>query len=205
MARMRKRREDFILVDFYCHGVPTAHLWTRFYEGIQKKYPKKIIKEVCFRDKEAGWGSFNTKFVFEDGEVCVNRTHADLYHELFLSNVCLNEVCYNCNYRYKKSSADIRIGDFWSEKFKDNKEGVSSVLVYSEAGDQLIRKLENCFLEEEKAEAVLEGQIEGGLEIPSIRRRMIKELGKNQKLEKIKHTWFFVFRLQRKIKRLVKK
>lgn len=205
MARIKKRRDDFILVDFYCHGVPTAHLWTRFYEGIKRKYPKEKIKEVFFRDKEAGWGSFNTKFVFENGKVYVNQTQADLYHELFLSNICLNEVCYRCNYRYRKSSADIRIGDFWSEKYKDNKEGVSSVLVYSESGDQLVQSLENCFLEEENIETVLEGQIEGGLEIPSIRKRMIKELEKEQELEKIKHTWFFIFRLQRKIKRLMKK
>ena len=50
------------------------------------------------------------------------------------------EACYECNFR-TSSSADIRIGDYWGPRYKDDKEGVSMVIVMTEAGENLLSKL----------------------------------------------------------------
>ena len=47
------------------------------------------------------------------------------------------ESCFTCPFR-NKSSADIRLGDYWGNRFKDNEEGVSMVIVNSSRGQEIL-------------------------------------------------------------------
>lgn len=50
------------------------------------------------------------------------------------------DTCFKCPFR-NKTSADIRLGDYWGKRFQNNEEGVSMVLVNSERGLELLNAI----------------------------------------------------------------
>ena len=66
----------------------------------------------------------------------------DDFYAFFRRGLCYMKTCYDCPYR-EKSAADIRIGDYWGERFSDDKTGVSMVIVNTERGKSLLKELEN--------------------------------------------------------------
>lgn len=130
------KREDFLLVDLICHGVPSALLWDKYISEKSKKYNVDSKFQVKFRNKKYGWSKMyitlsNNKIVksFSDKN--------DLFYSFFLSGNCYMEACYECNYRCS-SSADIRIGDFWGDKYRKNTTGVSMVLAITNKGKEVL-------------------------------------------------------------------
>lgn len=70
----------------------------------------------------------------------VKQEKKDLFYRFFLAGNCYSNACYECLYR-DGSSADIRIGDYWGERFKGNKHGVSMVLPFTEKGKEKLFEL----------------------------------------------------------------
>lgn len=62
-------------------------------------------------------------------------------------------------YKYKASSADIRIGDLWGKTYRDNEDGVSALISYTKRGDEVIRSLKGITLIEHPFDVVAEGQM----------------------------------------------
>ena len=52
-AQAAGRRNELVLVDFFCHGVPSYGLWKAFLE--QQPAP---VKQIHFRSKRRGWHSY---------------------------------------------------------------------------------------------------------------------------------------------------
>ena len=89
----RKFRENLILVDIICHGVPSPFIWRDYLHYIQNKIGKKIYK-VVFRDKKHyGWHSCKESFFHEDG-----FDSFDTYAYLFYQNIMLRPSCRVCYY-----------------------------------------------------------------------------------------------------------
>lgn len=124
------KREKFILVDLICHGVPTYHLWNKYIQQFNN------VSQVKFRDKKYNWRSMT---------ISINSKHHEkenkslFYHFFNLGNI-YNKSCYHCKYR-KKTAADIKIGDYWGKKFKNNKKGVSMVIVNTKNGEKILEEL----------------------------------------------------------------
>ena len=51
--RRKKIEDHFILVDFFCHGVPSMLLWEKYLNIL--KMQNSDIKKVSWRDKRNGW------------------------------------------------------------------------------------------------------------------------------------------------------
>lgn len=149
--------ENFLLVDFFCHGVPSILMWRKYLTENTKRLGD--IKAISWRNKTFGW--HNSYCINIEGTEKTFRSWSgkDNFYTLFLGNACLNKACYdNCKFKYDHSSADIRIGDLWSKQFKDNKEGVCATVVFSEAGNDALKKA-NLHLEEYTFEQVAKGQM----------------------------------------------
>ncbi len=56
--KSRGVRENHILIDLYCHGCPTLHIWSKYVGEIMRKVNGKKIISVNFRSKVRGWGNF---------------------------------------------------------------------------------------------------------------------------------------------------
>ena len=180
-ARKMKCEQNFVLLDFFCHGVPSMNLWKKYSAMLAGKIGK--LKHVSWRSKLAGWhdsyaiaaqGDRQGKRVIWDASrgvysqeketvIFSKLTNGDVFYGFFLRDVCFGKACYKtCKYKKTKSSADIRIGDLWGKKYKDNKEGVSVCMSFTREGDSVLAGLsDRVQLVDEPLEIVTEGQMEG--------------------------------------------
>lgn len=138
--RLRKRREDYILVDLICHGVPSIYLWHKYLNEGSKKYRYGDAPDVHFRYKKMGW---KKKYIFlsGSGNKYIKRDIRDTFYRYFELQNCYMPSCYECNFR-TSSKADIRIGDYWGSKYdKYQKTGASMVIAMTSLGDNILTEL----------------------------------------------------------------
>ena len=63
----KKLRENLVLIDIVCHGVPGPYIWRDYLDYLEKKQGD-IITMVNFRDKERfGWTAHKETFTFGGG------------------------------------------------------------------------------------------------------------------------------------------
>lgn len=129
--------DNFIIVDFFCHGVPSYKLWKKYLE--EHSGDLGCIKDISWRNKNKGWHSGYCITIKGDKSVYQSyRSHDDFY-AFFLGDACLGKACYdNCRFKYDKSCADLRLGDFWGNEYLKNEKGVSSVVVFTQKGQDLL-------------------------------------------------------------------
>lgn len=138
IAEIKKVHNQFVFVDFFCHGCPSKHVWTKFQEYIKEKKHIDHFDKVDFRSKVAGWGTFYILKVESNGKV-VYQSNKNLrgFYELFFSDQVLNEACNECQLRSTLEYTDIRMGDFWGKKYLNNTRGVSGISVVTERGQKI--------------------------------------------------------------------
>lgn len=143
-ARKRKLEDNFLFIDFFCHGVPSIAMWRKYLEMVRQKTGKETL--VKFRSKAPGWHeSTAVEIEGEKGRILSLLTKGDIFYAFFLGDRCLNRACYDdCKYKWASSAADIRIGDFWGKKYRSNDEGVSGVVCFTEKGIKAIKGVEGC-------------------------------------------------------------
>lgn len=149
--------DNFVLIDFFCHGVPSINLWKSYL-----KYTKLTdIKEVRFRSKREGWQTSTYIIIISKLRTWYSKMiDGDLFYKFFIGDRCLGKACYdNCRFKLKNSSADIRVGDMWGKKYMDNQEGVSAVITFTALGEQIIHELNTCKINIEKLDDVLGTQL----------------------------------------------
>lgn len=150
---------NFILMDFFCHGVPSMLIWEKYIRYIEEKYGK--ISSISWRNKLPDWHkSYNIVIKSETNEKIISRlSDGDYFYQLFFSDLCLGKACYDkCKFKYNNSSADIRIGDLWGNAYKNNTKGVNAVITFTEIGRNVIKEL-NCNIVEHHISLVTEGQM----------------------------------------------
>lgn len=153
--------DNFVLMDFFCHGVPSLKLWEKYLFHLKKS--RIQIKKIIWRNKQNGWhDSFKmTAYNKKDQQVFISHDkRKDLFYRFFFGHYCLGKQCYHdCKYKMTASAADIRIGDLWGKTFKNNIEGVSGVLALTEKGKQVIESTQNLEIRSLSPNIVMEGQM----------------------------------------------
>lgn len=132
-------RKQLLLVEIFCHGVPSYHVW-----DIQLDKIKKILEgnpqNINFRYKKDDWHSYCIRA--EKGKkVWYGIREREEFWHVFFENVLLNDACIVCKERKENSLADIRLGDYWGDRFEKYSDGVSAVFAMTEEGKQAINKL----------------------------------------------------------------
>lgn len=176
-----KKEDNFVLMDFFCHGVPSKLMWDKYVKWAETKVGK--LTYVSWRNKFTGWHdswamaidgtehgepvnwheSYNLLIREKKGFLNSRLSQGDMFYRLFLSDACLGKACYEkCKYKYDQSSADIRIGDAWGSHYKDDEKGVSAAITFTEKGNELLQRC-NCELEELPFDVVAEGQMKNSL------------------------------------------
>lgn len=141
-------KENLLLLDFVCHGVPSPLILKKYLLELEKEYNSKIRK-VSFRNKTYGWNLFSLKIEFYNNKTYIKNLKEDIYLQGFLKNLTLGESCYKCKANNFRSNSDITLGDYWGvEKIlKDsnykNDKGVSLLLINTLKGKKLINDLSN--------------------------------------------------------------
>ena len=196
-----KIEKNFILLDFFCHGIPSMLLWRDYLHGVEQKIGKPVY--VAWRNKTNGWhDSWNMSIDPEDdNNINSNDFYSvgikeskhyyhsrwkggDLFYKFFLGNYCLNKCCYkSCKYKLFSSSADIRIGDLWGKAYKDDDLGTNGIIAFTEKGKKLLSELKECELVSIPDDICVESQMDKCPNLPLIYRPLLNALGKDKPLE----------------------
>lgn len=134
----KKLRENLVLVDIVCHGVPSPYIWRDYLSYIEKKYKNKVVK-VDFRDKSRmGWSGHIESFVFDNGK----KIESKIYTILFQQNIMLRQSCGKCFFTNFKRPSDLTIGDYWgwkkiSDNFNADNKGCSLVFINTKKGYEI--------------------------------------------------------------------
>ena len=179
MIRKFHCEANFILMDFFCHCVPSMWAWKAYIKVLEPKIGK--VTYASWRNKfEYGWhdnwlmgidgektskpvnwhDSYNLLIREKKSFVQSRRSQGDLFYKLFLGDMCLGKQCQtDCKYKYDNSSADIRIGDLWGDTYKNDDRGTSAWVALTKRGCDVIKGLTNVTLVEHPFEVVAEGQM----------------------------------------------
>ncbi|NBK97194.1 MAG: 4Fe-4S dicluster domain-containing protein [Erysipelotrichia bacterium] len=149
----RKLRNNCILVDLFCHGCPSMHIWNKYEKRIKKSVQQRKFDEVQFRSKVRDWGSFYVVVVVEGVKAFVSKPSQDEFYSLFFSDHALNASCSDCLLRSTMEYTDIRLGDFWGKRYVNDRKGVSTVAIASERGSMLFNAVKNQFRVEKRTMA----------------------------------------------------
>ena len=138
-----KNRQDVILVDLICHGVPTYYLYEaylRYLHDNKRLNTNNPIKTV-FRVKRKGW---RTKHIWtsDNRNSYSSSQNQDLFLLPFDHSACYMRSCYECPWR-DSSLADLRLGDYWHSKYASNHTGVSMIASFTKKGEDVIHFLQN--------------------------------------------------------------
>ena len=119
----------------------------------------------------------------------------------------MNEACYDCNSRSTMAYGDVRLGDYWGEKYDTNTKGVSAVVLKTKRGVEIFNavkgklKVENAALEH-----ILIGQSYGKLHKYNNGRRdfLLQNLSESLDLQHVYKEYMKMFPLKTRIKKQLK-
>jgi len=172
--------ENLITLDLVCHGTPSAAVFHKYLEYIRDS---RTVKAINFRNKDIGWSKFRMYIEFTDGSSYSETFRKDPFMVGFLSDLYLNDACYNCTFCSTPRQGDLTLADYWGvPKEYKNDLGVSLILSNNEKGDKLLNILKakgNTELERTPFETTLRGNPRiksGDLEKPKLREKYLKEI-----------------------------
>lgn len=196
--------QNVLLVDFFCHGVPSYLLWNRYLDYIKKRYKTGGIKAVTFRDKKLGWHDYS--MIIQGENKCYSgRMRKDLFYNFYLSNVCLNDACYRCSFRLDNVYSDIRLGDFWGPRYADDKKGVSLVTANTRKGLDFLESLKDeIILEEASASDLLAAQPTRDIAVPGKRKAIIDMLRSGSSLRAVYRKYLMAGHVKSRLVHFVK-
>lgn len=181
-------RDKAIIIDLICHGVPSYHLWNKYLVELDKKYGTGDHPAVLFRSKEREWRR-RLLLVDGNGHIYKKEEHKDDFYAFFRRGLCYMESCSDCPYR-ERSAADLRIGDYWGDKFIKDKQGISMVIAHTDCGDKVLAELSQkqiCQVKKQELSEYWSVQYPYNPQRPLIREQLIEELkNENTELHKLR-------------------
>lgn len=186
LIRQKGIEDQFVLVDFYCAGVPTLNLWVQYKDFISRIFSLGELETVNFRDKTQGWHKFSIELKDKNGQKYRQNLYNDMFYSFYLKKVCLNKPCYDCQLRHNLISSDIRLGDFWGRKYQKFDDGVELMVIITKKGEETWESIKNAFrYEYAEIKDVLASQKFNKMPIPIVYDGVIDALSKKEKLEVI--------------------
>lgn len=207
--------DNFVLLDFFCHGVPSLRLWDKYLAEVEAKAGGRATF-VSWRNKATGWqdswamcvdvdkasldwhDSYEIIIKLKEHTYQSRMTTGDLFFKYFLGNVCLNECCYkDCKYKMTNSAADIRIGDFWGETYAADNKGTSAVITFTQKGADIVAGLSDgaCDIRPEAMANVTEGQMLTSPKLPWVRKFLLSAMRGQLTLQAIADLWYRWYRI----------
>ena len=130
----RNYRDQLLLADILCHGVPAPYVWRDYLAEQERRQGKKLTR-VLFRDPSLGWHEHKEVLFFGDERVVGGE-----YTDLFYRHLMLRPSCTVCPFASVNRVSDLTMADCWGvEKalpgFADDNRGCSLLLHNTPAGE----------------------------------------------------------------------
>lgn len=136
-----------------CHGTTSPLVHEQYIKELQKD-PADPITYFSVRYKAEGWKPYYIKAGFKSGKEHIKKFNESSYGIAFL--FMKRPSCYVCPFKRGRLLADITIADYHNIT-KDNplynKNGVSSMIVHTDKGMELISKTSDFIIKEVPVES----------------------------------------------------
>ena len=151
--------EKLVVCDIVCHGVPSPGIYEEYIRLLKNKQGNQI-KSFIFRDKRFGWRRNISTYNVKNRNMVTSN-----YINIFESQCCLREICYECPYASLNRVGDLTIGDYWGiEKIHpewDDNTGVSLLLISTQKGREVFENITGeCYAVETKVEDCLQPNLQ---------------------------------------------
>lgn len=142
------KKDNLILVDFICHGVPSQENFDKSIHRYEAKVSGKVLSYE-FRPKN-GFGLHGYRITYKDlnNETCIEegKYYKQPFYLGFKLYIAFRQSCYHCKFVGKERVSDITLGDFWGlshvdRKVKDEDKGYSMVIINSDKGSMLFEAI----------------------------------------------------------------
>ena len=158
------RRENLLLVDITCHGVPAPYVWRDYLKYVEEREGEPLTGAL-FRDPALGWHGAKEKLIFGSRSLVAND-YAYLYFRRFM----MRPSCLACPFASLARPSDLTMADCWGvEKalpgFADDNRGCSLLLVNTEAGRAFAAHFDE---QPERREVDIEAVLQPNLQTPTV-------------------------------------
>ena len=193
------QNDNVYLIDFFCHGVPSQHLFDKCRRYVEKTKDIKI-KDFEFRTKiKNGATPHYYTLIYEKNGRTFKKTSIythDPFYLGFQKYITLRDSCYKCPYGYGNHSADITIGDFHEvDKYIcgiNRFDGISTVLINTEKGQMLWNLVQKSLItyDIDISKLYADKQIYcGGTKVPEKRDEFLQDI-ETMNMKEIVDKWF---------------
>jgi len=140
-----KKYKYLFTVDLLCHGIPSRVVFNKYLSAEETKSGFKMT-DFLFREKEFGWKNYNSRRVFSNNLIA---DWPDTFVPGYLSDLFLNDSCYECRFANLNRQGDISLGDYWGYKetapeyVEDDNKGINLVLINTDKGYYLYKKIKH--------------------------------------------------------------
>lgn len=201
----KKLKNEFILVDLFCHGVPSYLVWKTYIA--QKKQELGTLTQVCFRYKGNGWHQYTINIKGEKKSY-KKLCYRDIFYRFFFDNVALNTSCFQCSVRKSYVAADLRLGDFFGKNYENREDGVSAVLIATPKGQDILMQLQRGNRIDIdhywSVETCLSAQSTKNYSRIELRNEVLKHLRKGESLSQVQRFYFSRLPLRLQVRSILK-
>lgn len=128
--------------DLICYGPALPEVHAKYIDALERRYHSRVTS-FTVRHKLKGWTPPYILAGFADGRTFCSDFYGTDYGQSF--GIATREGCYHCKFKGAGHQADVTIGDYWGLKPDMagwNPDGVSVLLVRTEKGGELLRKID---------------------------------------------------------------
>ena len=198
--------DKYLLVDIFCHGCPSMILWKSYLAYTMDITGCETYDKVTFRSKTHAWHEFCFDFFFNSKQYSSKKSK-DPFYDIFFGMDMMNDACYNCNSRSTMAYGDIRLGDYWGEKYDTDTKGVSAVVLKSSKGVDFFNAIKGKLnIEKATLDNILIGQSYGKPHTYNENRRafLLQNISEHSDLQQVYKAYMRMFPLKTRIKKQLK-
>ncbi len=146
-AYLNRGYDNLFIIDFACHGVPSAKVLKRYLDEQKHLQP---LENINMRDKSSGWSNYKYSWRFENTneEKTISQSNIS-FMKGFTSDLYLRPSCYECSFKGIDRKTDVTLGDYWGvwdiQPDMDDNKGTSLVIIHSSKGQRLFEKISGQF------------------------------------------------------------
>lgn len=205
-SQYNRHKENYLLVDIFCHGCPSINLWKSYLKYVNKCTGIDSYDRIVFRSKTHAWHEYCFDF-FSKSKQYSSKKSGDPFFEIFFDMDVMNMACYKCILRSTMAYTDIRLGDFWGKKYDTNTTGVSAVIIKSPKGAAFFDAVKNKLdIEKTTFEQIVKAQSYGKTHKYNEERRrfLMMHLLDGTDLKIVKNQYLKMFPIKVRVKKLLK-
>ena len=198
--------DKYLLVDIFCHGCPSMMLWKSYLIYMKKYTGTEKYEQITFRSKIHSWHEYCLNFITKTKQYSTKKSN-DSFFDIFFGMDMMNDACYNCNSRSTMAYGDIRLGDYWGEKYDTDTKGVSAVVLKSSKGVDFFNAIKGKLnIEKATLDNILIGQSYGKPHTYNENRRafLLQNISEHSDLQQVYKAYMRMFPLKTRIKKQLK-